>query len=268
MAEIKISCSSCGQHITCDDSYGGQQIACPQCQTAFVVPQVVQAKPTLHVATPREKAYLVNSNGKQQGPYTVEALKPMLESGQLAWEDLAWCEGMSNWQPLRGIIVPAGLSTTPPPLPSARRATGQNQSVSAKRKHRAKWWIVSTHVVTTVIAAPVAFWLLVGLVIQVMGIQIPNSLATIIGVSVLALLLTIGATAYSLAYLRDHVLTDDWRGCIAPALISASLLTLIEIAVTAIFAAQSVAAPAINLLLQLAAFSILTVNGFRDLQKY
>ena len=38
MAEIKISCEHCGQHIQCDESYRGTQINCPQCQQSFQVP--------------------------------------------------------------------------------------------------------------------------------------------------------------------------------------------------------------------------------------
>lgn len=39
MNEIKFSCPQCGQHIACDETYSGQQIACPNCQQALVVPQ-------------------------------------------------------------------------------------------------------------------------------------------------------------------------------------------------------------------------------------
>jgi len=120
MAEIKISCPQCSQHIQCDESYGGRQITCPQCQTAFTVPQLTPPKPVLSIAAKRTKTYLVNSGGNQCGPYTVEELKAYLESGKLEWSDLAWCEGMSQWQPLNGIIVPTAFSS-PPPLPSSHR---------------------------------------------------------------------------------------------------------------------------------------------------
>jgi len=133
MAEIKVSCPQCGQHIQCDESYGGKQINCPKCQKALIVPQVAQTRPSLQVAQHQEKTYLVNSKGKQFGPYTVEELKSYLEARQLAWEDLAWCEGMSNWQPLRGIVVPSGLNKTLPPLLSTGRVSNQGKSSR-------KWW--------------------------------------------------------------------------------------------------------------------------------
>lgn len=38
MAEMKFTCPSCGQHITCDEQWGGHQIPCPVCQKPLVVP--------------------------------------------------------------------------------------------------------------------------------------------------------------------------------------------------------------------------------------
>jgi hypothetical protein len=139
MSEIKIDCPHCTQHIQCDESYGGKQINCPQCQQAFVVPQVLQAKPSLQITPSKEKAYLVNSDGKQSGPFTIEELKSHLGSGELAWEDLAWCEGMSNWQPLSGIIAPKGLGKMPPPVPSSRRSGNPSLARSTGKPEGQLW---------------------------------------------------------------------------------------------------------------------------------
>jgi hypothetical protein len=38
MPEIKISCSHCGQHIQCDESFRGMEVSCPTCQKSFFVP--------------------------------------------------------------------------------------------------------------------------------------------------------------------------------------------------------------------------------------
>ncbi len=38
MSEMKFSCPGCGQHISCDTSYAGKEIACPACQARMVVP--------------------------------------------------------------------------------------------------------------------------------------------------------------------------------------------------------------------------------------
>jgi outer membrane lipoprotein-sorting protein len=54
MAEFKFSCPGCGQHIQCDASYSGAQIACPACQQAIVVPQAPpsSAAPPAYAAPP------------------------------------------------------------------------------------------------------------------------------------------------------------------------------------------------------------------------
>lgn len=262
MAEIKISCSSCGQHIACDDSYGGQQIACPQCQTAFLVPQVVQAKPTLHVAPPREKAYLVNSNGKQQGPYTVVQLKPLLESGQLAWEDLAWCEGMSNWQPLRGIIVPAGLNTAPPPLPSARRATLRTHNAS-QAKLRATWWVVSTHVLTACVSFPFLIGLLYGFSIVFFKVSLGEGEQIVLGFGVGLIGIT-GGTYYSLSYLRKKAQHPDWRRCTIPSIVTAAVLSGLTIGVQTYLNPPFFITYLVGSLACLVVFSVITAKAFRE----
>ena len=43
MADIKIFCLHCGQHIQCDDGYRGAQINCPSCKQSFIVPQAKKA---------------------------------------------------------------------------------------------------------------------------------------------------------------------------------------------------------------------------------
>src|SRR5690242_16092017 len=38
MGDIKFSCPGCNQHITCDELWGGHELACPSCKTPLVVP--------------------------------------------------------------------------------------------------------------------------------------------------------------------------------------------------------------------------------------
>jgi hypothetical protein len=38
MAEIKVNCPHCSQHIQCDEGYRGMQIDCPNCQQGILVP--------------------------------------------------------------------------------------------------------------------------------------------------------------------------------------------------------------------------------------
>lgn len=45
MADLKFSCSQCGQHISCDAAWAGQQLQCPACQVTLVVPQNLAPPP-------------------------------------------------------------------------------------------------------------------------------------------------------------------------------------------------------------------------------
>jgi TM2 domain-containing membrane protein YozV len=57
--------------------------------------------------------WFVMKNGQQSGPYTVEQLREMLGTVQLASTDHVWREGMAGWLP-----ISAALATTPPPMPA------------------------------------------------------------------------------------------------------------------------------------------------------
>ena len=45
MSDFKFACPECGQHISGDESYRGQQVQCPHCQRTFVVPAEEPSRP-------------------------------------------------------------------------------------------------------------------------------------------------------------------------------------------------------------------------------
>jgi hypothetical protein len=59
--------------------------------------------------------YHITRNGVQQGQYTLEQIKSMLASGSLNGNDLAWQDGMAEWQPLSS-LPGVGSFGGPPPL--------------------------------------------------------------------------------------------------------------------------------------------------------
>jgi hypothetical protein len=50
MADLKITCSHCGQDIQCDELWCGHEIQCPTCQGQFVVPPKPEAAPHANLA--------------------------------------------------------------------------------------------------------------------------------------------------------------------------------------------------------------------------
>jgi hypothetical protein len=53
MADIKFACPNCGQHITCDELWGGHQLDCPSCKNPLVVPAPAGPPPAAQHAAPR-----------------------------------------------------------------------------------------------------------------------------------------------------------------------------------------------------------------------
>lgn len=62
MSDFKFACPSCGQHVVCDTSNAGMQIACPICQTLLTVPQ---PPPAAAPAAPTPGRLTINKSSHQ-----------------------------------------------------------------------------------------------------------------------------------------------------------------------------------------------------------
>jgi hypothetical protein len=56
MANLNLSCPSCGQNMVCDDAYAGQQVSCPACHQALTVPGQSASANAGNPLTPRPPA--------------------------------------------------------------------------------------------------------------------------------------------------------------------------------------------------------------------
>ncbi|MGY3041017.1 putative RDD family membrane protein YckC [Rhodanobacter sp. TND4EL1] len=56
----------------------------------------------------------IGRDGERHGPYKEEDVREWLRSGQVSSADLAWYEGLADWQPL-SVLFPDAVNTTPPP---------------------------------------------------------------------------------------------------------------------------------------------------------
>jgi len=64
----------------------------------------------------------IHRDGRQFGPYSADQVRQMLAEGELKPDDLAWHEGLTDWQPLGSLPSVA-------PTPSGRPATGRVRRV-------------------------------------------------------------------------------------------------------------------------------------------
>jgi membrane protease subunit (stomatin/prohibitin family) len=74
---------------------------------------------TLPPPIPIEKNYFIIINSQQSGPFDKTQIQEMNKAGQLTEDNLAWTEGMSEWQKIRDIIDLQNIfKQNPPPLPN------------------------------------------------------------------------------------------------------------------------------------------------------
>ena len=66
---------------------------------------------------PQAVSFHLSVNGQQSGPYNLDVLKQMIQSGQLKKETHVWKEGYANWVAAAQSpeIAPLFSSTPPPP---------------------------------------------------------------------------------------------------------------------------------------------------------
>ena len=81
-------------------------------------PAGAQGTPASPPPLPQGPQYFAAIDGKQAGPFDVNALKAQIDSGTVERETLVWCEGMSEWTRADGVDAVAKLfGSVPPPLP-------------------------------------------------------------------------------------------------------------------------------------------------------
>lgn len=63
-------------------------------------------------------SYLVAVNGQQFGPFNIQQLQQMVQTGQLTSQTYVWKQGMANWEFAGNMQELSGLfGTVPPPIP-------------------------------------------------------------------------------------------------------------------------------------------------------
>lgn len=90
-------------------------------------------------------AYFIIHQGQQAGPHSREQLQEMVAGGQINSEQPVWCEGMTDWQPLRNILPPTKAS--PPPLPAHRPMMAAQPAPAPKKKSLTWLWVALACVV-------------------------------------------------------------------------------------------------------------------------
>ena len=91
MADLKFTCSHCGQDIECDELWSGHEIQCPTCKGQLVVPPKPDAPPhaALAAAKPNQprlsigQSVIQRSSAPPPPPPQVLTLQQQLEQAKL-----------------------------------------------------------------------------------------------------------------------------------------------------------------------------------------
>ncbi len=60
--------------------------------------------------------YFIGRLGRQLGPFTESEVREKIATGLIGPDDLAWREGMADWQPVRTVFHDSAASPPPPPF--------------------------------------------------------------------------------------------------------------------------------------------------------
>jgi TPR repeat protein len=75
--------------------------------------------------------YHILKDGQNLGPYFIDEIRARLNNGELVPDDLAWTEGMAEWQPVRTLL--SQTPSSPPPPSQTTQADGtakKNESLA------------------------------------------------------------------------------------------------------------------------------------------
>jgi uncharacterized RDD family membrane protein YckC len=98
----------------------------------------------------------IGRDGERHGPYKEDDVRQWLRSGQVSPKDLAWYEGLADWQPL-SVLFPDEAKATPPPADAANPYAAPGApllpqvSTAALEDHAGFWKRVGAYILDAII---------------------------------------------------------------------------------------------------------------------
>lgn len=97
----------------------------------------------------------IGRDGERHGPYKEDDVRQWLRSGQISREDLAWYEGLADWQPL-SVLFPdevrnAPVAGNPYSAPTAPLQSLPQTTAAALEDHAGFWKRVAAYILDAII---------------------------------------------------------------------------------------------------------------------
>jgi hypothetical protein len=99
-------------------------------------------------------SYLVNRNGQQFGPYTIQELQQYVGEGRISATDLAWTEGMAEWKTVGQVLGMGATGMAAPLPPGSPVPPGGGYSGSAVVPVKPESYMVAAILVTLLCCLP------------------------------------------------------------------------------------------------------------------
>lgn len=100
----------------------------------------------------------IGRDGERHGPYKEEDVREWLRSGKVSPEDLAWYEGLADWQPLSVLFrdevpaaTPAAGATNPYAAPAAPLQALPQTTAAALEDHAGFWKRVAAYIIDAIV---------------------------------------------------------------------------------------------------------------------
>ena len=139
-------------------------------------------------------------------------------------------------------------------------------------KSRSTFWVVSTHVLTSGFAIPVATGLVVGGIARAANVGPPFSVVAQLIISTTTTLIgTGGGVFYSLAYLKWRAQFDNWSQCAKPSVIAYVLLAVLGFGLGVWQpegrTPEALGIGLLNTVIGITLFAWLTISGFQRMSR-
>jgi uncharacterized RDD family membrane protein YckC len=82
----------------------------------------------------------IGRDGERHGPYKEDDVRQWLRSGQVSRDDLAWYEGLADWQPLSVLFPDVVVDTTSAPVSLSATASPLPQITTVALEDHAGFW--------------------------------------------------------------------------------------------------------------------------------
>ena len=98
----------------------------------------------------------IGRDGERHGPYKEEDVRQWLRSGQVSSSDLAWREGLADWQPLSALFPdevrsPAPAAGNPYSAPAAPMQNLPQTTAAALEDHAGFWKRVAAYILDSIL---------------------------------------------------------------------------------------------------------------------